>query len=388
MTQVKVEGKLHEFSAIRKKSGVVLPLVQAHLLAKGDHDHRDARCVHPSEMAKADWCHRATYFRIARGTWPSEDKFNFVLQNIFAEGNSIHAKWQRWLAETDKLWGDWECAICGHWAKAQVKPAGWCARLLDEDEHPAVSHIWEYREVGLSHGLISGREDAGVGSSLVEFKSIGIGTLRFDHPDLLKKHYVQTTDGKKLYDLDAVWKGLIRPLKPHLLQANIYLWLAWKMGLDCDTCSIVYEYKFNQQVKEYTVRLRMDLIQPLLDMVAEIDYALKGQRLPPTCRFGGCSKCEGYDANHDSAPEAGVHRGSARQHSTRRTAGNGTGATTEAGIRDSETTPRHHRSRTQCPDDAVPEADGVAELRGRSGSDSRGGRAGREGTRHSRRIGS
>jgi hypothetical protein len=387
MTQTKLEGNLRDYAAIRKKPGVVLPLVQAHLLAKGDHDDRNARCVHPSEMAKADWCHRATYFRIARGTWHGEDRFNFVLQNIYAEGHSIHEKWQRWLAETDKLWGDWECIICGHWAKGQVKPAGWCARLLDPDEHPVVPHIWEYREVSLRSGLISGHEDGAVGSSLIELKSIGIGTLRFDHPDLLKRHYVKTTTGDKLYDLEAVWKGLSRPLKPHLIQANIYLWLAAQMDLSFDVCAIVYEYKFNQQVKEYTVRLRMDLIQPLLDMVAEIDYALKGGE-PPVCRFGGCKQCEGYDANHDQAPEAGIHRGPARQHSTRRSAGNGTGASAEAGIRDSETTPRRHRTRTQCPDDAISEADGVAELRGRSGGDSRGGRAGREGSRHSVRIGS
>src|ERR1700684_64871 len=109
----RLEGKLREYSTIKRQPGVVLPLVQGHLLAKGDDDDRDPGHVHPSEMSHADWCHRATFFRIASGAWPSSDRFNFVLQNIYAEGNEIHAKWQRWLAETGELYGNWHCELCG-----------------------------------------------------------------------------------------------------------------------------------------------------------------------------------------------------------------------------------------------------------------------------------
>jgi len=292
--KVPVDGKLAEYSSIKRQNGVVIPLVSAHLLKRGDDSNRNPRVVHPSEMAAADWCERATYYRIVAGEWPDSGKFNFTLQNIFAEGNAIHSKWQNWMAETGKLWGDWECRICGKLAKSQLKPKeDGCAVLI-------VPHIWEYKEVSLQHGLISGHEDGALIGDycLVEVKSIGLGTLRHENPALLAKHYVETKDGKKLYDLDAVWNGLRRPLPNHLRQANVYLHLVKMMGLPFDRCSILYEYKVNQVCKEYVVGLSSKIIDPLLERVEMIHEAIDAN-YPPSCPNGGCSKCAYYDKIED-----------------------------------------------------------------------------------------
>lgn len=336
----KLEGNLREYAAIKRKPGIVLPLVQEYLLARGDDDTRNPSCVHPSEMSKSDWCHRGTYFRIVRNHWPSDSRFNFILENIFEEGNAIHAKWQGWLAETGMLYGNWHCELCGDRFIGRVPGS------LDGGSCVVTPpHLWKYDEVFLQSGIVSGREDGAVGSSLIEFKSVGIGTLRKDHPDLLKRYYLSTTTGRKLYDLDGVWKALNRPLKPHLLQAMVYLWLAREMGLSFDRASIVYEYKPNQQVKEYQIRLRMDLVQPLLDKVAEIEYALK-TGVPPKCSFGGCKQCEGYD-DEDTASGSALSGGRVREHRTRASEEQGIRPASEAAVRGAEAAPRSHRHARQ-----------------------------------------
>lgn len=63
--KVRVDGRLKEYADIKRRPGVVVPLVQAHLLQLGDVDDRPSNVIHPSEMCKADWCERATYLRIA-----------------------------------------------------------------------------------------------------------------------------------------------------------------------------------------------------------------------------------------------------------------------------------------------------------------------------------
>ena len=36
------------------------------------------------------------------------------MENVFAEGHAIHAKYQTWLWEMGVLFGDWLCLDCGH----------------------------------------------------------------------------------------------------------------------------------------------------------------------------------------------------------------------------------------------------------------------------------
>lgn len=318
-TSRKPTGKLAELAKIQRGGNkLILPLVQEHLLARwGPDPDRDATKVHVSEMAKKDWCERATWHRIRTGVWP-EERFSFTLSSIFDEGHQIHDKWQTWLADTGKLWGDWRCEACG-------RQIGYVTRGQADSLAPKcillTGHLWRYQEVSLQYGLISGHEDAAVDDRLVEFKSVGIGTLRRDNPALLAKYYVQTVDGKKIYDLDALWAGLKQPLMSHVRQANLYMWLAQRMAewlsgsgfveaplryASFRKCSIVYEYKPNQQSREYVIPLSMDIVQPLLDRVEALH-----QPVPPPCPYGGCTQCQAYDDHHPAPPRASrrlVHR--------------------------------------------------------------------------------
>src|SRR5258708_1016138 len=98
-------GRLADYAEIKKNKNVLLSDIQAHLLAETSKPtDRRQDIIHPSEMAKGDWCHRATYYRLAGWTPPKDDKFSFVLQNIFAEGHEIHRKWQKWISEMGRLW--------------------------------------------------------------------------------------------------------------------------------------------------------------------------------------------------------------------------------------------------------------------------------------------
>src|SRR6202161_1284720 len=93
----------------------VIPAVTAHLSSRVEAP-RKSRLPPPSEMARADWCGRPSYYRIRQGTWaPKTDRFSLTMQSIFDEGHQIHDKWQTWLKESGKLWGDWQCELCHIW---------------------------------------------------------------------------------------------------------------------------------------------------------------------------------------------------------------------------------------------------------------------------------
>ena len=293
--------KLQEFARLQEKkragNKLVIPTVEQHLMTVPPGE-RDPYHAHPSEMAKKDWCERATWHRIQTGEWKKDkdDKFSFTLQSIFDEGHQIHDKWQSWLKDTGKLFGDWHCAVCHESAfdclAENLKRYGGNQFAR---EHP---HYWIYDEVVLEHGIIRGHEDGAIDDRLVEFKSIGLGTLRHESPDLLSKFYVRTEHGGKIYDVDAIWQALTHPLQSHVRQANIYMFLAQMMGGEYarfKTCSIVYEYKFNQQSREFVIPYSEDIVGPLVRRT----YALGDKSMPPPCPFGGCKQCQAYE---DDAP--------------------------------------------------------------------------------------
>lgn len=300
MTRIKVTGKLAESARNEASGGVVLPLVKNHLLAThGPDPDRRQDVIHPSEMAKSAWCARATWLRITGEVAPKEEKFDFIQQNIFGEGNMIHAKWQKWLADTGKLWGVWECASChdtylGTAENEPRRPAeeweGVPGEVPLEYCSATYEHMWEYKEIPLEHGLVHGHADGALveHSSLIEVKSIGLGTLRIDAPELLARF-----QDKGKTDLTGLWRALERPLKSHLRQGDIYLWLANQMGLPFDRIIYLYEFKANQMVKEFTVHYSEDRVQPLVDKAKLIEYALETkQNVPCTVSEYGCDQCK------------------------------------------------------------------------------------------------
>src|SRR5581483_239473 len=155
--RVKPAGRMRDLAEVRKTRGLLIPELKAVALKTAGKDpDRRQDVIHASEMAKADWCPRATFYRITGRETPAES-FSFVLENIFDEGNSIHAKWQERMRQTGKLWGSWRCRIC-----RVLAPDGWEPSPMDGRCLVAqIQHIWEYAEVHLwdrEFGVI-GNED-------------------------------------------------------------------------------------------------------------------------------------------------------------------------------------------------------------------------------------
>lgn len=233
---------------------------------------------------------------------------SFTLENVFAEGNSIHAKWQNWLADTGYLWGDWRCSRCSEYVRDSDKPEssrfGPCVgtdwvklQEIDPIGWPDYPHDWKYKEVTLASTThkISGHADGALTKHkcLIEIKSMGVGTLKFEAPKLMNDH-THSVNGKNILDIEGLWKDFSRPLLSHVKQGNIYLWMAKQMGLPFDSIVFLYEFKANQRTKEFRVQSSEDILEPLLTTAEQVEYHLtKGT--PPNCPFGGCGQCRAYE---------------------------------------------------------------------------------------------
>lgn len=304
----KSDGKFADYSKLKSSAGIVIPEVKKVVLdrQRKPHSHRTG-IIYPSEMAKSDWCPRATYWRMA-GRKEPVSKASFSLENVFAEGNAIHDKWQSWLSDTGLLWGDWKCTRCSEQVKDSLKPlnvpgsgpcvgTSWTDLTLGPNDEPMFEHTWKYREVSLSSTShrISGHSDGAlVGHNvLIELKSVGIGTLRFEAPRLLEEN-THTVSGKKIIDIEGIWKNIHRPFTSHIKQGNIYLFMAKEMGMPFDRITFVYEFKANQQAKEFTVSMSDDIMEPLLETASIIETGLIAE-VPPLCPYGGCGSCRSYE---------------------------------------------------------------------------------------------
>ena len=153
-------------------------------------------------------------------------------------------------------------------------------------------HCWVYKEVTLNARkelLIAGHADGAFDDTLVEIKSIGLGTLRMDAPDLLERH----THGKAT-DLTGLWRAITRPLRSHLAQGDTYLHLAHVLGLPFTQIVYLYEFKANQQCKEFTVKYDAGRSMKLVAKTQAVKYAVDNA-MPPECINPGlCKQCKAY----------------------------------------------------------------------------------------------
>lgn len=288
-SNAKPTGLLAAIADTKKAPTTLLGDIQGHVVKKASlPSDRRQDIIHPSEMAKSDVCPRAIAYRLTGVVSLDKDPNGHHLETIFQEGHDIHSKWQTWLGEMGRLWGKWRCASCGaeEWGVSSDLPlsAGQFATFGDSDLH---LHIWEYREVPLaaeSELMLVGHADGAVPDieSFIEIKSIGLGTLRMEEPELVKKHTVKTEEGKTVVDYDALWRSLKRPLVSHRKQAGIYLYVANLLWPGKFTKMVfIYENKANQQTKEFTIKYQPDLIDPIIDTIRDIKWAVeKGQELP------------------------------------------------------------------------------------------------------------
>lgn len=388
---LKPSGRIASLAETKKSqsNSLLLGDIHKHLLdERSKPTDRRQDILHPSEMAKADWCPRQSYYRLA-GVSPEKDrKFSAQLETVFEEGHMVHAKWQKWLQQMGRLWGRWECPLCKFsWTGTGGQVT--CDRCWNATGYE--NHFLEYKEVPLAAEekfLIAGHEDGAVEdlSALVEVKSIGIGTVRFDNPELLRKYTVKTQDGKQVVDFDGLWKDLRRPFGSHIRQTQIYLRLCKEMGLPFDKVIFLYEYKPNQAHKEFMVRFNPEISDPLFDQALDIKYALKKGTPPPRPEHTGqdkavCKDCPFFnhcwEATTDGASGRTSGLGSGTDPVAEGDQAHGAGRpvpASEASGRRARTAGGSHRTKRRRADDAVREDDVVGGVRGRTAGSGRGRR--------------
>lgn len=253
--------------------------VERHILKQPRSD-RSTTVLHPSEIIKPDWCHRYSYYLLTGGE-PKTEKPSLRLQNIFDEGHAIHEKWQKRFQDMKVLYGKYQCLNCNKFVTG-TSPSN----CFDCN-----SHLLEYREVSLFDKdlRISGHTDGwikGLGEDcLIEIKSIGAGTLRFEAPELLFD-----AEG----DVTKAWKNIRRPFRSHLLQGQMYLELAKRVYGDIAPNEIVflYELKADQDYKEFTVKADYEIVSRIFFMAEKLIKAVEDGKMPD-CNISekGCKQC-------------------------------------------------------------------------------------------------
>jgi hypothetical protein len=210
------------------------------------------------------------------------------MEIIFQEGHDIHDKWQGWIWDIGRLHGAFECMSCKeYWFACSPKKCHRCG---------VGRAFLRYREVPVSseeHGII-GHADADLGDDLVEIKSIGVGTLRWDAPETLKRFQRKgITDAGFDYntlDWPALWKSIRRPFLSHRVQASLYAELLERRWI-----VFIYESKYNQLPKEFVIKHDPELVAPILAKCKSVKAALEGGRKPRCIKPGECAQCARYE---------------------------------------------------------------------------------------------
>jgi len=275
-----VKNDLQKYLDTKKADTRLIGPIERHLLKKAPGD-RSTTVLHPSEMIKADFCHRYSYYLLTGGVKKQANP-NLRLQNIFDEGHFIHAKWQNRIYEMGNMWGDFKCQNCGGITAGlspQICEHCKCATLI-YDEVALIDN--DLRIAGHTDGWVKGLGD----DFLIEIKSIGEGTLRFEAPDLLR-------DAD--HDLKKAWRNIRRPLRGHLLQGQMYLELARRMYGEDAPKEIVflYELKMDQDYKEFTVKADYDMVERIFYKAQQINDAVDAGVMPK-CNIdsSGCKQCD------------------------------------------------------------------------------------------------
>lgn len=264
---------LRQYLDATKKQTVLLGKIERHLLTLPPDTSRRQDVLHPSEVTKDDWCIRASWFTVRGVTRDVRTNPGLRLASIYAEGHSIHHKWQKWISDVDMLVGVWECDEHGrYWGK--------------ESDHDTCEVT--YKEVPVWHGDmdIAGHADGWVTSGhLLEIKSIGIGTIRAAG--------LPVGGG-----LEEAFRGLSRPINSHIRQASLYIfclrWMHANGHLDDpppEKLLFLYEDKSTQAAKEFTVPYDEAYLETFLEKRAKLDL---DSPTPPECTGGsGCLQCKG-----------------------------------------------------------------------------------------------
>jgi hypothetical protein len=280
----KPNGNLKKFLDAGKNNSRVLKSVERYILTQPVDTSRSTTVLHPSAMVKPDWCYRSSYFQLLGfAPPPSKYKASLSQKRVFQLGHDIHAGWQNIFKEMNQLWGKYYCHECRDYF------------LGVPSDHKTDPKNLEYKEVPLTYNKlrIAGHADGilvGFGEPLMlEIKSIGAGTFRFEAPHMMSK-----------YDnnLDKMWENLTAPFMTHIMQAGMYMKLAELLDLAYQPkeAYFLYENKANQTQKEWVIPKSDFGITPLLEAAAMIVEAVEN-KTPIPCNIdanNGCYQCKGY----------------------------------------------------------------------------------------------
>ncbi|MFE2539085.1 hypothetical protein [Actinacidiphila glaucinigra] len=287
---VKGGHRLTEYLAASKAAEPLWGDVQKYVLDRAaGPSYRRKDVMHPSEMVKSDWCHLAAYHRLRlQVDAPGRGKTTFTRENIFQEGHQTHSKWQNWFFEMKRLAGDWYCNACDDefWADETPEHCHLCL---------APSTCLIYAEVALEAPAlrIAGKADgySPLDHALIEIKTLGLGSLRYERPEFLERYMVDTEEHGKLPDLTRLWRDFRRPLPTAVRQVQLYMYLARHFeDLDLDRCIFFYDFKPTQETKSFTVTYDESMSDPLIEAAAAIVDCLATDT-PPHCNHNGRAGC-------------------------------------------------------------------------------------------------
>lgn len=250
-----------------KDPSIIIGPVRNLLVKRAAEDDRRADVIHPSEMAKKNWCGRATYYRLA-GFPPDEEVVNTNSELIFEEGHSIHHKWQFWHWQLGDLQGVYECIVC-KWKGWATSPRH-CPRCFMPAYNYEGPLFMRYREVPLESPeyRIAGHAD-GLTDELFEVKSMSPGTVRVEAPQIYRRY----EEGE--LTMPQLWQNMRRPFPSHIRQGMIYCWLR-----GTSTMRFIYEWKMTSAPKEFQVELDEQVMEKLLDKCLDILYAVEHEKRP------------------------------------------------------------------------------------------------------------
>jgi len=281
----KPSGNLKKFLDAGKNDSRVLKSVERYVLTKPVDNSRSSTVLHPSAMVKDDWCHRSSYFQLL-GFPPPPSKYKASLsqKRVFQLGHDIHAGWQNIFKEMGNLWGKYYCPDCNDTFMGLPSDHKIDSAKLVYKEVPLVYE--PLRIAGHADGILVGLGDP----LLLEIKSIGAGTFRFEAPDMMAKY-----DG----NLDKMWDNLKAPFMTHIMQAGLYMKLAELANLEYQPQEsvFIYENKANQQSKEFVIAKSDFGLTHILN-AAEMIVESVEKKTPPACNINatsGCYQCKGYD---------------------------------------------------------------------------------------------
>lgn len=275
-----MENDLKRFLDAKKREPRLLGDIERHLMRRPLGD-RSTTVLHPSEIIKNDFCYKYSYYLMTGGE-SKKEKPNLRLQSIFDEGHFIHAKWQKWFQEMGVLYGNFKCSACLTITTGISPKCHACFRkdTMVYDEVTLVDN--NLRITGHTDGWIKG-----IGNDcLIEIKSIGSGTFRYEAPELLLDN-----DG----DIFKAFNSIKRPFRSHLLQGQMYLELAKRMFGDEAPNEIVflYELKADQSYKEFTVKADYEIVDRIFFKAEKVVKALEAEVMPE-CNLNpeeGCKSC-------------------------------------------------------------------------------------------------